>query len=127
MYARLLWDPDLDMEALYEDFLHKYFGGGWQYIREYLRFTAQEASHRMWKADTFRGEFWPLRISTGLRMNANKRLFEDFYELLGDDKGDFYALKIYLLFPKMWTWLQLGRSSEGNVSSFLELMWRTIF
>jgi len=45
-YARLLWDPDLDMEALYEDFLPKYFGGGWQYIREYLRFTADEASGR---------------------------------------------------------------------------------
>jgi len=95
----------------------------------------------MWKADNFRGEFWPLRFSAGLRINNNKKLFEDFYELLGDDKGDvyhtadfyfvgqedFYQLKIYLLFPKMWTWLQLGRGSQGNVSSFVELIWRAIF
>ena len=208
LYARLLWDPWLDLEALYADFLPKFYGGGWQYIREYLRFTAEEAagrtirgvtyhtnslegcsklgllamtgnelkyvdqlwckakelagsalclenvrraelSYRMWKSDTFRGEFWPLNF-TFSRTRSNKALYDDFWELLATPKlvegvlleekqiwyndvdwwvtrEDFYNLKVYLLYPKMWSWRQLGRDNEGQVSNVWQLLLKSIF
>jgi len=207
IYARLLWDPYLDLEALYQDFLPKYYGGGWQYIREYLRFTADEASgreiggvtyhanslegssvtgmlamtnneikyadylwarakelagselclenvrraelsYRMWKSDTFRGEFWFFNLSKS-RAKENQKLFGDFWELLATPRlvdgvlteekqiwyntvdwwvtqEDFYNLKLYLLWPKMWSWRQLGRDNEGAVTNFLELIYKSI-
>jgi len=198
LYARLLWDPFLDMEALYADFLPKYYGGGWQYIREYLRFTADECagrtiggvtyhttsldgcsktgllamtnneikytdalwakakelagserclenvrraeiSFRTWKSDNFRAEFWPVNL-TGSRMRSNKQLYDDLCELCTDDFGyvwhnqndylaqpeDFYNLKLYLLFPKMWSWRQLGRDNEGQVKNIFELLLKSI-
>jgi len=42
LYAKLLWDPYRDMEALYGEFLPMYYGEGWQYIREYIRITSEE-------------------------------------------------------------------------------------
>ncbi|MCL2494639.1 MAG: DUF4838 domain-containing protein [Oscillospiraceae bacterium] len=207
IYARLLWDPYLDLEALYEDFLPLYFGGGWQYIREYLRFTAEEASGReiggvtyhtnslegstktgmlamtnreikyidhlwdraralagselclnnvrraelswrMWKSDNFRGEFWFFNLAKS-RTKENKKLFDDFWELLATPKlvdgvltddlqiwynsvdwwitqDDFYALKAYRLWPKMWSWRQLGRDGEGVVTGFWDLLYKSI-
>jgi len=46
LYARLLWNPDADMEDLYNDFLPYYYGAGWQYIREYIRITSEELTGR---------------------------------------------------------------------------------
>ena len=46
LYARLLWNPDADMEDLYNAFLPLYYGEGWQYIREYLRVTSEELTGR---------------------------------------------------------------------------------
>jgi len=46
LYAKLLWDPYQDMEALYADFLPLYYGDGWQYIREYLRVISEELTGR---------------------------------------------------------------------------------
>ena len=42
LYARLLWNPGADMEDLYNTFLPRYYGAGWQYIREYIRITSEE-------------------------------------------------------------------------------------
>ena len=46
LYAKLLWDPYRDMEALYADILPLYYGDGWQYIREYIRITSEELTGR---------------------------------------------------------------------------------
>jgi len=46
LYAKLLWDPYQDMDALLADFLPKYYGEGWQYIREYIRVTSEELTGR---------------------------------------------------------------------------------
>ena len=194
MYARLLWNPYLDMEALYADFLSGYYGGGWQYIREYIRFASLEGSGRtiggvtyhtnslngdsqiaalcltknevrycnelwakakelsgggayldnvrraelswrMWKSDTFRDEFWPLNL-TFSRTRSNMALYDDFAEFgilyhntvdWWVQPEDFYKLKLYLLYPRMWSWRQLGMGNEGNVDSLLELLWKSIF
>jgi len=42
LYAKLLWDPYQDMDALYADFLSGYYGEGWQYVREFIRACAEE-------------------------------------------------------------------------------------
>jgi hypothetical protein len=115
-----------------------------------------ELSFRLWKADNFRAEFWFLN-PTKLRVNENKKLYDDQHELLATDgmkgyltednstvtldKGlivwhnitdwqvqpeDFYNLKLYLLYPRMWSWRQLGRDNEGNVSNLLELIVKSI-
>ena len=183
MYARLLWDPYLDMEALYGDFLPNYYGGGWQYVREYIRFASAcagrtiggvtyhgdclsgsthtghlaltnneikyidhlwakakelagnqqrldnvkraELSFRIWKSDNFRAEFWPVNL-TFSRTKNNKRLYDDIagFGILwhnGTDwtvqPEDFYNLKLYLLYPRMWSWRQLGKGNEGQVKN----------
>jgi hypothetical protein len=46
LYGKLLWDPYRDMEALYEEFLPLYYGGGWQYVREYIRIASEELTGR---------------------------------------------------------------------------------
>jgi len=46
LYARLLWNPDADMEDLYNMFLPGYYGPGWQYVREYIRITTEELTGR---------------------------------------------------------------------------------
>jgi len=207
IYARLLWDPYLDMEELYKDFLPKYYGGGWQYIREYLRFTAEECSgrtlggvthhtnclegcsvtgllamtnneikytdqlwakakelsgggqclenvrraelsFRMWKSDNFRAEFSPINL-TFKRARANMALFDDMWELLALPKivngqvtedlqiwhnvtdwwvndVDFYNLRLYMVWPRMWSWRQLGKDYEGQVNNLLDLLIKSI-
>ncbi|MCL2512429.1 MAG: DUF4838 domain-containing protein [Oscillospiraceae bacterium] len=190
LYAKLLWNPYIDLEEVYQDFLPKYYGGGWQYLREYIRAASEEyggrtiggvtyhgnsldgasvtgnffltkneikyveglwakakelaggakqlenvrraeLSFRIWKSDNFRGEFWPLKIPTSIRMDANKQLYDDIWELgvTWHNQADylptpdeFYDLQLYLLFPKYWSWRQLGRDNQGNVDSFLELL-----
>jgi len=46
LYAKLLWNPYRDMDALYADFLPKYYGEGWQYIREYIRIMSEKLTGR---------------------------------------------------------------------------------
>ncbi|MFC2125218.1 DUF4838 domain-containing protein [Bacteroidota bacterium] len=36
MISKLMWDPDLDVEALMNDFLKGYYGNAWQPIRQYI-------------------------------------------------------------------------------------------
>ena len=36
LLAKLLWDPDADTEALMDEFLAAYYGGGWQNIKAYV-------------------------------------------------------------------------------------------
>ncbi len=44
IYAKLLWDPYADLEAMMAEFMIDYFGDGWQYIREYLRMVSEECN-----------------------------------------------------------------------------------
>ena len=197
LYARLLWNPDADMDALYEKFLPGYYGPGWQYVREYIRITAEELtgrtlggvqyhtqcqkgstpignlcmtnnqikyidalwarakeqasgaqlmnirraeiSFRIWKADNFRSEFWPLNFPPS-RTVSGKRLFEDILECdvtmhdqstyyfgsprdvwpaghpkAGQQKFDkqlFYDLKLYILWPRYWSSRQFGGDAD---------------
>ena len=37
LLSRLMWDPYLDYEAEMDGFLKAYYGGGWQYVREFIR------------------------------------------------------------------------------------------
>ena len=46
IYAKLLWNPDMDMEDIYSSFLPDYYGAGWQYVREYIRVVSEELSGR---------------------------------------------------------------------------------
>ncbi|HQH63544.1 MAG TPA: DUF4838 domain-containing protein [Clostridiales bacterium] len=44
LYAKLLWDPYEDMDALMSRFMRLYFGDGWQYIKEYTRMISVECN-----------------------------------------------------------------------------------
>jgi len=44
LYAKLLWDPYADFEAIMAEFMADYFGEGWQYVREYLRMVSEECN-----------------------------------------------------------------------------------
>jgi len=44
LYAKLLWDPYADFEAVMAEFMTDYFGEGWQYVREYLRMVSEECN-----------------------------------------------------------------------------------
>ena len=44
IYGKLLWNPDTDMEDIYNSFLPDYYGDGWQYVREYIRIVSEELS-----------------------------------------------------------------------------------
>ena len=44
IYAKLLWNPYADLEAVMAEFMTDYFGGGWQYVREYLRMVSEECN-----------------------------------------------------------------------------------
>ncbi len=36
LFARLMWEPDLDMDAARDEFLQTYYGNAWEPIRDYL-------------------------------------------------------------------------------------------
>jgi len=46
LYCRLLWDPYTDLDELYDTFLPRYYGDGWQYVKEYLRIATEELTGR---------------------------------------------------------------------------------
>ena len=46
LYAKLLWNPNADMNKLENEFLKLYFGDGWQYIKEYIRLLSEECIGR---------------------------------------------------------------------------------
>jgi len=214
LYARLLWDPYLDMEALYGHFLPGYYGEGWRYIREYIRIASEEGtgrtiggvtyhsncmdgastkgilalttnqikyieglwekagelagsdwqldnvrraelSFRTWKGDNFRREFSIFNPFKS-RIKANKDLYDDYYELLFTEQvfydvygnrreyrgiyhngidwwvtpSQFYRMKLYRLYPKLWSWRQIGGSQavyyEQEVHTFWQLLFKAI-
>ena len=43
LLARLMWDPDMDYGAEMNGFLKAYYGGGWQYMREFIDLTIANA------------------------------------------------------------------------------------
>ena len=43
LLARLLWNPGIDFEAEMDGFLRAYYGGGWQYMREFFDLISKNA------------------------------------------------------------------------------------
>ena len=43
LLARLLFNPDIDYDVEMNGFLKAYYGGGWQYVREFIDLTAKNA------------------------------------------------------------------------------------
>jgi len=87
LLARLMWDPDIDYDAEMNGFLKAYYGGGWQYMREFIDLTIANA-----------GTKWPHRKLgifnsptdkdlLGLKLNQLRyadALWEKAIELAGD-------------------------------------------
>jgi hypothetical protein len=46
LLARLLFDPDMDYSAEMNGFLEAYYGGGWQYMREFIDFITANAGKK---------------------------------------------------------------------------------
>ena len=44
--AKLLWNPDCDMEAVIDDFMYGYYGRAGQYVREYFDFLHAQIGER---------------------------------------------------------------------------------
>ena len=44
LLARLLYNPDIDCEAEMDGFLEACYGGGWQYIREFIRLACENTA-----------------------------------------------------------------------------------
>ena len=97
--------------------------------QQLLNLRRAELSWRIWKSENFRGEFWPLNLRES-RMQCNAALFYDILELMDQQsegglyvsREDFDNLSLKLLWPRMWTWRQLGRDNEGKVNNLLELL-----
>jgi len=107
------------VDALWENAL-ALGGEGWQLAN--LR--RAQLTHRVWKADTMKGEFRGL-FSSG-RIASNKQLLEDIWELdvtiLGFDHKfvtveQSERLKIYRLMPRYWSGRQLGYDVIGGIDS----------
>ncbi|NPA51534.1 MAG: DUF4838 domain-containing protein [Aquificae bacterium] len=43
LFARLLWNPNLDSELIIDDFLKKFYGKSYQYIKEYIQLLYQSS------------------------------------------------------------------------------------
>jgi len=43
LLARLMFNPDIDYDAEMDGFLEAYYGGGWQYIREFIDLMSENA------------------------------------------------------------------------------------
>ena len=201
IYAKLLWNPDTDMEEIYSSFLPQYYGAGWQYVREYIRVVSEELSGqtiagaqqhsdclgggtatgnllctdnqlqyvdalwakakeltaasadpqkeaqlrgvrmaelswRVWKGDSFRGEFWPLQLPLFVRQKSNTDLFYDIKELglvMHDEDSkyvseeDFEKLDLQLLSPRYWCWRAIGRENEGKLENIWQVIWSIIW
>ena len=93
-----------------------------------------QLTHRVWKADTMKGEFSGL-FSSG-RIANNRQLLEDIWELdvtiLGFDHKfvtveESERLKIYRLMPRYWSWRQLGYGTKEKAQTFPQLLWGWIF
>ncbi len=48
LLSRLLFNPDIDYDAEMNGFLKAYYGGGWQYVREFIDFTTANTGKPAW-------------------------------------------------------------------------------
>jgi len=87
LIARLLFNPDIDYDAEMNGFLKAYYGGGWQYIREFIDFACANAGTKIIHRKL--GIFNDPTDRDLLRMGPNKvryadALWEKAIELAGD-------------------------------------------
>lgn len=63
LLAKLLWDPDLDVDAETEAFLPAYYGGGAPYVRQYLDFIRDKIQDVHLHLFASAADLWSPRIS----------------------------------------------------------------
>ncbi len=42
LLAKLMWNPNIDLDAEINGFMQAYYGEGWQYVKEYVRYTGTQ-------------------------------------------------------------------------------------
>lgn len=73
LLSRLLWDPYCDLEKESDLFLKEYYGDGWQYIKEYIRFTCSKTGQK----DTHMGIFKDITDKSILSVTKNEIAYID--------------------------------------------------
>lgn len=86
LLAKLLWDPEFDVESGTEAFLHVYYGGGAPYVRQYLTFIQEKVRDVHFHVMISAHELWNDRISEDELIFLDQ-LWNDAYRaaLAGDD------------------------------------------
>ncbi|MDR2687663.1 MAG: DUF4838 domain-containing protein [Oscillospiraceae bacterium] len=89
LLARLMWDPDIDYGAEMNGFLKAYYGGGWQYLREFIDLTSANAGtkpiHR--KLGIFNSPTDKDLLNMGInKIRYADALWEKAVALAGDEK-----------------------------------------
>jgi len=91
-----------------------------------------EISYRIWKADTFRGEF----SLFAKRTRNNRQLLADLWALGLTQHGfdhlyvtpeESERLGVYRLTPRYWTWRMLGYTTKEKAESFPQMVWGWLF
>lgn len=89
LLGNLLWNPDFDVEAGTEAFLHAYYGGGAPYVKRYLDFLEDKVKDAHFNLVISAAALWNDRISDG-ELAMLDRLWADAYRaaLTGGDVSD---------------------------------------
>ena len=91
LLSRLLFDPYIDYYAEMDEFLKAYYGGGWQYIREFIDLVSEDAGKKDWLGRSRHLWFWMSpKEGRMLDLRPNQiayadRLWEKAIELAGDE------------------------------------------
>ena len=91
LLARLMYNPDIDYEAEMNGFLKAQYGGGWQYVHEFIDFTSQNTGKPDWLGRHRRLAFYMTPTDKGiLDLKPNQiayadKLWEKAAELAGDE------------------------------------------
>ena len=91
LLSRLLYNPDVDCEAETDEFLKAYYGGGWQYVREFLRMMAENTGKPDWLGRHRLMGFYMTPTDKGLldlkpnQIRYADRLWEKAADLAGDE------------------------------------------
>jgi len=115
LLTRLLWDPYLDYDAAMNEFLKAYYGGGWQYIREYLDLVCgnagKKAPHTGMTCGIMSGDKDLLDLKIN-QINYADALWEKAIELAGDEPvgeyGESYRRHVQRS-RLSWTWWKACR------------------
>jgi len=116
LLARLLWNPNLDYDAEMNGLLEDYYGGGWQYMREFIdlmsRNAGKPALFGLWHRKLGIGTFPNNKAILDLKPNQvayADRLWEKAINLAGDETSEQHVLRSQL----SWRfWKSSNRAGE---------------